>query len=122
MAAAWVKAGRPKKRNGKRENADGHTSDSKIFVVNKFSLNLRFGLSDARKDKGLALVVSVSTDAQVHLVGVGASLEGLRDAQDGIWGTHGNIAPDGGGSADVLDNSLGSSHLFRLSLNLIFGG
>ena len=80
-------------------------------MIKLSSLNLGFRFSDARKNERLALVVSVSADAQVHLVGICASLEGLRDSQDGIWGTHGNIGPEGGSSACSLDDSLASAHL-----------
>ena len=87
------------------------TGNAKIFVVELSSLNLGFGFSDARKNERLALVVSVSADAQVHLVGIGASLEGLGDSQDGIWWSHGDISPKGRSSGGSLDDSLASAHL-----------
>jgi hypothetical protein len=97
------------------------TGDAEIFVVELSSLNLSFGFSDARKNERLALVVSVSADAQVHLVGIGASLEGLGDSQDGVWWAHWNISPERGSSAGRLDDSLASAHLqVLLSLSELF--
>ena len=87
------------------------TGDAEIFVVELSSLNLGFGFSDARKNERLALVVSVSADAQVHLVGIGASLECLGDSQDSVWWTHRNISPERGSSAGSLNDSLASAHL-----------
>ena len=96
------------------------TGDAKIFVVELSSLNLGFGFSDARKNERLALVVSVSANAQVHLVGIGASLEGLRDSQNGVWWTHWNISPERGSSAGSLDDSLASAHLQVVLSELFF--
>lgn len=45
-------------------------------------------LTDTAEDIGFALVITVSSHPQVHLLGVGVALEGLGDPQNGIWGSH----------------------------------
>lgn len=50
-------------------------------------------LADAAEHKGFALVISVGSNSQVHLLRVAVPLEGLSDSQDGIRGTHLNSTP-----------------------------
>lgn len=41
-------------------------------------------LADTAEDKGLAGIVTVGTDTEVHLAGVSVLLEGLSDTENGI--------------------------------------
>ncbi len=53
----------------------------------------RWHLSDTAQNKRLALIVSISSYSEVHLLGVGVTLESLCNAQDGIRGSHLYLSP-----------------------------
>lgn len=50
-------------------------------------------LAHGGEDVGLAVVVTVGTDAEVHLLGAGVLVEGEGDAEDGVLGSLGDVRP-----------------------------
>lgn len=50
-------------------------------------------LANTAEHKGLALVISVGSNSQVHLLRVGVPLEGFGHSQDGIRRAHLNSTP-----------------------------
>merc|ERR1719188_2639169 len=81
-----------------------------ILLVQISSKNLLLSRPDGRQDPRLALVIAVSADAQVHLVGVLALFVGFSDADDGVGGSHGDAGPVGGRSHRALDGLFGEVH------------
>ena len=44
-------------------------------------------LAHTLQDVRLSLIVSVGTDTEVHLLGIGILLEGLRHTENGVFGS-----------------------------------
>ena len=68
----------------------GETLNGRILVV-ALSSNTSFSLSNARKNHGLAVVITVGTHSQGDLAGVLISLELLIQSENGIWGSLSNL-------------------------------
>lgn len=70
-----------------------NAGDERVLVVKVLGMQRLLGPLDRLEHERLAVVVSVGADAQVDLLGVGVALEGVSDAQNGIWRRHLDIGP-----------------------------
>lgn len=60
------------------------------FISNDLFLNF----SDNREDDGLEIIITVSSDAEVDLLGVGIVSVSNADAKDGVGRSHRNLGKD----------------------------
>jgi hypothetical protein len=62
--------------------------DGGVFLIKrKVGDNLVFGLTDDGENVGLTIIVTVSTDTKVTLVGVFVVLEAFGEAENGVDGS-----------------------------------
>jgi hypothetical protein len=72
-------------------------------------------LLDDLEDVGFSVFVSVSSDSQVHLVGITVFLEGDFGAEDGVDRSHfevSDLCGQGGGALKVNSHIFESVHIF----------
>lgn len=84
----------------------GDTGDASVLLVEVLLDDLLLGLSDGGQHVGLALVITVGTDTEVDLLGVGILLEGLGDTENGIGRTLGHLRPGRGGAEGLLGDEV----------------